>query len=121
MKTYKKLFSVSTVLLMAATMGNAYADESEATQLRTQERERTEFNLQTPTADFGQARDREQNMVMQENQYKNLDSSPAARNASGEGSMNRYNTMNRYMQGSATSGSVDRTTTGNRSMDGGRR
>ncbi len=116
MKTYKNLTSVSTAFLIVATMGSAYADESELIPIYTQERERAEFNLQTPTADFGQLREREQKVVMHQDQnmyqYKFMGSSPTALGATGEGSMNRY------MQGSATSSSIERQATGNSSMNG---
>jgi len=54
-------------------------------------------------------------------QYKFMDSSPSAQSSSGQGSMNRYNTMSRHMQGGTASGSMNRQTTTSRSMGGGRR
>ena len=70
MKTFKKSLSLSTALLMAASMGSAYADEDIMTQTRTQEQERvrSELNLQIPDSDFAQARLREQNRVISNNE-----------------------------------------------------
>jgi len=125
MKTFTQLSSITAALLMTVTMGTAFADEGELTQLHTQNRERLELNLQIPNADFGQPHDRGQKVVMHQNQnqyqYKFMDSSPSVDSSSGNGSMNRYNTMNRNMQGSAVSGSMNRQTTTSRSMGGGRR
>ena len=82
-------------------------------QTRTQTRQRSEFNLETPTSDFGQSRNREQNMVSSEeksqNQYKHMNKY-----------QNRFageSTMNRTMQGSAASSQTYTT----RSMSTGRR
>ena len=70
MKTFKKSLSLSTVLLMAASMGSAYADEEQMTQARSQEQERvhSELNLQIPDSEFAQAQQREQKMVINNNE-----------------------------------------------------
>ena len=130
MNTINKLTTISAALLMAASISSAYADDGEMTQTRTQTQERLEFNLQTPTSDFGQAHNREQLTVMNQNQnqyqYMYNNESPENHSNIGEGSMNRYNTTNRYMQGSNASGSamqssINRQAASNRSMGGGGR
>ena len=70
MKTFKKSLSLSTVLLMTTSMGSAYADEEQMTQARTQEQERvrSELNLQIPDSEFAQARLREQNRLINNNE-----------------------------------------------------
>ena len=70
MNTFKKSLSLSTVLLMAASMGSAYADEEQMTQARTQEQERvhSELNLQIPDSEFAQARHREQSRFINNNE-----------------------------------------------------
>ena len=70
MKTFKKSLSLSTFLLMAASMGSAYADEEQMTQARIQEQERvrSELNLLIPDSEFAQARHREQKMVINNNE-----------------------------------------------------
>ena len=126
MKTFKNLSIFGAAFLMAASMGSVYAEEGDMTQTRTQERTRTEFNLQTPTADFGQSRNREEHMVTNENQYQYK----YMNNLQSEGDtsarvMNRVNTMNRSMQGSSmtgsTTGSMTQQNTAVRSMGGSRR
>ena len=130
---------------MAASIGSARAEEGDLTQTRTQERTRTEFNLQTPTADFGQSQNREEHTVMNQNQNQNqykyqyqnkyqnggADSGAAltqSKNREGDiwqggntSSMDRMNATNRYMQGSSAAGSMNRQSTASRSMGGGRR
>ena len=122
MKTIKKTSYVGAALLMAASIGSVYA-EDDMTQTQTQERTRAQINLQEPTSDFGQAFNREQTKNQNQNQYqyKWMNGSSAERSGSGEGSMNRYNTMDRSMQHSASSGSMSRQGSANRSMGGGRR
>ena len=127
MKTFKQLFNVSTALLMAATMNPAFADEGEMTQTRSQLRERTEFNLRTPTADFGQSSEQRQAMYQNQNQhqYKYMKGSFSDHSSSGNSSMNRNNMMNRSMQGgsaaSAISGSMNQQNAASHSKGGGRR
>ena len=78
MKAIKKFTVLGTAALMTAFMGSAYADEGDMTQTRDQTRDqdrvRVEENLQTPTSDFGQARNREQKaeetMEQSKNQYQ---------------------------------------------------
>ncbi len=146
MRTLSKLSGFGVAFLMAASMGSVYADEGDVSQTRTQERTRTEFNLQTPTADFGQSRNREEHTVMNTNQnqyqhkyqyqnkYQNggADSSAALMQSKNResniwqggntaSSVNRMNATNRNMQGSSATGSMNRTSTASRSMGGGRR
>ena len=123
MKTIKKLSSLSAALLVVASIGSVYAEDGDMTQTQTQERTRAQINLQTPTSDFGQAFNREQtkNQSQNQHQYKWMNGSSVERSGSGEGSMNRYNTMDRSMQHSGSSGSMSRQSSANRSMGGGRR
>ena len=150
MRTFNRLSIFGITVLMAASIGAARAEEGDVTQTRTQERTRMEFNLQTPTADFGQSRNGEEHTVMNQNQNQNqykyqyqnkymnkyqngsADSGAALtqsqntenniwqRSASAN-SMDRMNTTNRNMQGSSAAGSMNRQSTASRSMGGGRR
>jgi hypothetical protein len=123
MKTFKQLSNVSTAFLMAATMNPAFADEGEMTQTRTQARERTEFNLRTPTADFGQSGQQERVMNQNQNQYqyKYMNGSSSDHSSSGQGSMNRYMQGGNAASASAMSGSMNRQSAGGRSKGGSRR
>ena len=145
MRTFNKLSVIGITVLMAASIGSARAEEGDLTQTRTQERTRTEFNLQTPTADFGQSQNREEHTVMNQNQNQNqykyqyqnkyqnggADSGAAltqSKNREGDiwqggntSSMDRMNATNRNMQGSSAAGSMNRQSTASRSMGGGRR
>ena len=128
MKTLNRLSSLGTALLVDAFSTAANAEVGDISQTRTQERARTELNLQIPTTDLSQSRHREEHTVMKQNknqnqyQYKymnehqNREGNPAA------SSINRMSTADRYMQGSATTGSMYRQNTASRSaMSGGRR
>ncbi len=147
MRTFNKLSVFGVTVLLAASIGVARAEQGDVTQIRTQERTQLDFNLQTPNADFGQAQNREEHTVMNENQNQNkyqykyqhqnkyqndgsssADSSMKSMNREGNiwqgsntaSSMDRMNTTNRYMQGSSAAGSMNRQSTANRSA-GGRR
>lgn len=127
MKTFKTISSFGAALLIAVSTGSVYAEEGDMTQTRTQERTRTELNLQVPTADFGQSRNREEHTVMNQNQnqhqnqYKYMNKYQNKESNSGISSMNHMNTANRYMQGSAATGSMNRQNTASSSMGGSRR
>ena len=79
-------------------MGSTYAEEWDMTQERTQERVRTEANLQTPNGEHAQARIREQKMEQQDNQNRN-----------------EYRSNYQTRQSSMTSGSMTRQNMANRS------
>ena len=104
MKKINKLSSLTATLLMAASMGSAYADEGDTTQTRTQDRIRVEKNLQTPASDYGQAFNREQKTVenreQNRNQYRYEDQH-----------RNNYQTQQPY-SGSSTMNSTGRSSTG---------
>jgi len=142
MKTFKKLSIFGTALLLASSMGTAYAEEGDVT--RTQDRIRTESNLQSPSSDFGQSRNRAENMVINknqnQNQYKHMNkyqnggvgSAEASQQNGNEAkkmrqdsntsrSMDRMNTINRAMQGRSVAGSMNRQSSSNGSMGSGRR
>ena len=142
MKTFKKLSGFGAALLMATSMGAVYAEAGDVTQERT----RINFNLQTPTSDFGQSQNHEQHMVKNTNQnqyqhqYQNKYQNKYQNGGSGSGntlssstnsaknmwqgnntssSMDRMNATNRYTQGSSAAGSMSRQSTAGRSMGGG--
>ena len=122
MKAFKNLSIFGAAFLMAASMGSVYAEEGDMTQTRTQERTRTEFNLQTPTADFGQSRNREEHMVTNENQYQYKYMNNLQNEADTSARvMNRVNTMNRSMLGSSMTGPMTQQNTAVRSMGDSRR
>ena len=146
MKTFNKLSIFGITVLMAASIGAARAEEGDVTQTRTQERTRMEFNLQTPTADFGQSQNREEHTVMNQNQnqyqykyqhqnkYQNggsVSADSSMKNANRKGNIwqggntasnrDRMNATNRYMQGSSATGSMNRQSTAGSSTSGGRR
>ena len=91
----RKLTVLSAALTMAVSTAAAYADEGDMTRTRTQERVRTEMNLQTPTADQAQHRYRGQNMDQQaagqqlRNQYRYDGTQQATQSRSATGAMNR--------------------------------
>lgn len=139
MKTFKKLSNFSAALLMTASMGAVYAEAGDVSQERTQDRVRTELNLQSATSDFGQSQNREEHTVMNQNQnqyqyqYRNKnqngksgsDETSAKNNiwhGYGTGSnTDRMNATNRYMQGSSTAGSMKPYNSASRIMSGSRR
>lgn len=147
MRTFNKLSVIGITVLMAASIGSARAEEGDITQTRAHDRTRTEFNLQTPTADFGQSQNREEHTVVNQNQNQNqyqykyqyqnkyqnggADSGAAlkqSKNRKGDiwqggntSSMDRMNATNRYMQGSSATGSMNRQSTASRSTSSGRR
>jgi len=135
MKIIKHLSAFGAAILMMASMGSVYAEENDASHTRTQDRVRTELNLQTATSDIGQSQNREQHTVENQYRYKH----DFQNNGAGSGkdlmktkntenniwhgydngsSMDRMNATNRYMQGSFTEGSMNRQNTANRSMSG---
>lgn len=148
MKTFKKILSVGATLIMTASISSVYAEEGTMNQTRTQDRVRTELNLQMPASDYGQSQNREEHTVMakseNQNQYQNqhryMNKYQYGDTASGkqtmktqgtenniwqgntaDSSMNRVNTTNRSMQGNTMTGSMNRYSTASRSMAGGRR
>lgn len=125
MKKLNKLTGFGAVLLMSISAGTVYAEESDTTQTRSQDRVRTQLNLQVPTSDFGQPLNREQHTVRNQNQnqyqYKYMNKHQNKESNKGStSSMNHMNTTNRHMQGSTASGSMNRVNTASRSMTGGR-
>ena len=125
MKTIKKISCLGTALLMAASVGSAYAEDGDMTQ--TKERNRVQTNLQTPASDYGQAFNREETKNQHQNQnkhqYKWMNGSSEGRSGSGEGSFmsgstNRNNMMNSYSQPNS-SGFMSRQSSPARSSGGG--
>ncbi len=146
MRAFNKLSIFGITVLLAASIGAARAEEGDVTQTRTQEQARLNFNLQTPSADFGQSQNREQHTVMNQNQnqyqhkyqyqnkYQNggsgsADSSMNSANREGniwQGSdtssnRDRMSATNRHMQSSSAGASMNRQSTASRSTGGGRR
>lgn len=139
MKTFEKLSAFSAALLMTASMGSVYAEAGDVSQERTQDRVRTELNLQSATSDFGQSQNREEHTVMNQNQnqyqyqYRNKNQNgksgsdeASAKNNIWDGygtssNMDRMNTTNRSMQGNTMTGSMNRYSAASRSTSGGRR
>jgi hypothetical protein len=139
MKTLKTLTTLGAALMMSASITTAYADEADLTQ--TQDRTRTHLTLQASDADFAQSYNERlaemnahQTQTQSQNQYQYMNGAASDHVATGDGSMgsmNRYNTMNRYTQsntvsnaamtGSAMAGSMNRQAPTTRSMGGGRR
>lgn len=122
MKTLNKLSGLSVALLMVASYGSAYAEvgdkvqdrtqerlhqDADVTQTRTQDRLHQEVNLQTPTADFGQARNREEKAIMNQdpaqNEYKSMQKYQRGMGNSGAASMN-HQMMTREVMSRPTSG-----------------
>lgn len=67
----KKLPVVGAALLLAALLSPAYAEDSDIKQTRTQDRLHRDVDLQTPTADFAQDRDRDRLREHAENESQN--------------------------------------------------
>ena len=127
MKRFKTICGISAAILLA-TAANVNAEEGDTTQTLSQERSRTQLNLQVPMADFAQSQNREQHTV--KNQYQNQNQyqykymnkhQNKQSNSGASSSMNRMNTTDRFMQGSSATGSMSRTNTASRSMGSGRR
>ena len=127
MMQLKTIYGIGAAILLA-TAANVYAEEGDMTQTLSQERSRTQLNLQIPMADFAQSQNREEHTV--KNQYQNQNQyqykymnkhQNKESNSGASSSLNRMNTTNRYMQGSSATGSMNRTNTASRSMSGGRR
>ncbi len=55
MKTFKKILSVGATLIMTASISSVYAEDGSMSQTRSQDRVRTELNLQVPASDYGQS------------------------------------------------------------------
>lgn len=121
MKTIKNIFSASVALLMITSMGSVYAEEGDISQTRTRAHTRTELNLQAPGSGFGQSRNREEQTVMNQNQYqyKYMNKYQNKERSSGASSINRMNTTNHYMQGSAATDSMNQQDTASRSISRG--
>lgn len=124
MKTIKKLSVLGTALLMTASMGSVYADESDASHTRTQDRVHTELNLQAATSDVGQSQSREEHTVMNENknqyQYKQMNKFQHGDTGSAAGSSKSQNAEYNIWQGYTTANTMNRMNTTNRSMGSGR-
>lgn len=123
----KTIYGIGAAILLT-TAANVYAEEGDMAQTLSQERSRTQLNLQIPMADFAQSQNREEHTV--KNQYQNQNQyqykymnkhQNKESNSGASSSLNRMNTTNRYMQGSSATGSMNRTNTASRSMSGGRR
>lgn len=120
MSTIKKISGFGAALLMTAVIGSAYAEEGELTQTREQDRVRSETNLQTPNSEPGQARNREEKMLMNknqnqyQNQYRYSNQYRSGNNETGENSM-KQNMKSNSRQGSNESGSMNRQNMSNRS------
>ena len=104
MKTLEKLTAFGASLLLAASIGSAYAEEGDLTQTRDQDRVREEINLQDPASDSGQARYREEKRTMNKEQ---------------DGNQNRYRYQHQNGQGGPGASSMNRSTV-SRSTSGGR-
>lgn len=140
MNTIKNISGFSAALLMTVSMGTVYAVESDASSVNTQDRVRTELNMQAASADFGQSKNREEHTVTNQNQnkyqyqYRNkyqnggADSMKSTNEANNiwhgyenDSNLDRMNATNRYMQGGSAAGSMNRQNTANRSMSSSRR
>ena len=101
MKQLKTIYGIGAAFILA-TAANVYAEEGDMTQTLSQERSRTQLNLQLPTADFVQTQNQQQHTVKNQNQhqyrYMNKHQDKASNSTTGS-SMNRMNTTDRYMQG----------------------
>jgi len=69
MMTNKKTFGFGAVLLMAVSAGSVSAEEWDMTQERSQQRVRSELNLQASDVENARTRMREQKMKQEQNQY----------------------------------------------------
>ena len=101
MMTHKKSLGFGAALLMAVSTGSVYAEGGEMTQTRSQDRVRTEVNLQTPGSELGQARLQEQKMLQTQSQIRSgyRDNFQTRQNNSAAGSAARQNMMNRSNRG----------------------
>ena len=103
----KTTLSLTTAILLSASMGSVFADETdltetsiqESTQARTQTRtqEHAELNLQDPDAEQAQSRLRERKMEQSGSQYS--DSFQMQESNAGFNSMSRQGMMGNSMRG----------------------
>jgi len=119
----KNSFSASAVLLLITSMVSVYAEDGDITQTHTLEFTHTELNSQVPGSNFGQPRNREEYIVMNQkqnqHQYKYMSQYQNKESNSAASSMNRLNTMDYYMQGNRATDFLNRQNTASRSMNGG--
>ena len=128
MKIFEKLSVIGTAFLMTVSMGAAYAEQVEPTQTGSQERVRTELNLQTPASEAGQSRFREEHTVMNENknqyQYKNMNRFNKGNTGSAGDSGKSQNAGYNIWQGHTAASNMNttnRNSTASRAMGGARR
>ena len=124
MKTFKKILSVGATLILTASMSSVYAEEGTMSQTRTQDRVRTELNLQMPASDSAQSQNREEHTVMgkseNQNQYQNqrryMNKYQYGDTGSAVGSSMSQNAKYNIWQGNTTANTMNRMNTTNRSM-----
>lgn len=114
MNKVKNISRVGAALLIGATAVAVHAEDGDITQARTQDRTRTELNLQVPDSDFGQSRNREEHTVMNQNQNQNQYQyqykymNQTKKGNSGALAAERMSETNRHVQGSVNTGSMSR-------------
>ena len=130
MKTFKKILSVGATLILTASMSSVSAEEGTMSQTRTQDRVRTELNLQMPASDSAQSQNREEHTVMgksenqNQNQYQNqhryMNKYQYGDTGSAVGSSMSQNAKYNIWQGNTAANTMHRMNTVNRSMGSGR-
>lgn len=124
MKTFKKILSVGATLILTASMSSVYAEEGTMSQTRTQDRVRTELNLQMPASDYAQSQNREEHTVMgkseNQNQHRYMNKYQYGDTGSAVGSSMSQNAKYNIWQGNTTANTMNRMNTTNRSMGSGR-
>ena len=124
MKTFKKIFSLGATLIMTASISSVYAEEGTMSQTRTQDRVRTELNLQMPASDSGQSQNREEHTVMakseNQNQHRYMNKYQYGDTGSAAGSSMSQNAKYNIWQGNTAANTMNRMNTTNRSMGSGR-
>jgi hypothetical protein len=124
MKTLKHILSVGATLIMTASISSVYAEDGNMSETRTQERVRTELNLQLPASEVVQSRNREEHTAMSENknqyQYKYMNKYQNGNAGSAGDSRKSENAEYNIWQGNTAAGSMNRKNTANRSIGSGR-
>ena len=124
MKTLKNILSVGATLIMTASISSVYAEDGNMSETGTQERVRTELNLQLPASEVVQSRNREEHTAMSENknqyQYKYMNKHQNGDTVFAGDSSGSQSAEYNIWQGNASASPMNRKNTANRSIGSGR-
>ena len=124
MKIFKKLFSFGTILLMIASITSVHAEVADITQTNSWESTATELYFHIQNKGLSKPHNHKRHTVMNQKQnqqqYSDMNQQKKKESNSVASFMNRINNTDRYTQGNAATGSMNRQKTATRSIIGGR-